>query len=234
MQNKGIIERSKGSLFPQLAIIVYTADRRAPNCEGGYLEMHTIDVNGRMREGVPLSRKCITDIARNFSDTEGRQPHGAMPSNLLWCDSRAGAERYVWYNPPRKRMLYFVPKLGIENGEYHVPGVVYDVHNGSMDIYAYKGQKPSERSELFKGPFFNVTDGDVCLGSSSLKYPDHPTFTQLLEFWENLFWLTEFSHLGGSQNPTKNNLVMVTKNSVDRFDEKELLSMNMKLNNLLK
>jgi hypothetical protein len=42
-------------------------------------------------------------------------------------------------------------------------------------------------------------------------------------YWEKKFWLSEFSHLGGSTNPTKNNLVAVTKNMTGSFDYNELL-----------
>jgi hypothetical protein len=53
-------------------------------------------------------------------------------------------------------------------------------------------------------------------------------------YWEKMFWLTEFTHLGGSHNPTKNNLVNVTKLSKERFDYEELIEMKVTLKNLLK
>ena len=50
------------------------------------------------------------------------------------------------------------------------------------------------------------------------------------------FWLTEFSHLGGNGNPTKSNLVLVTKAARDRdFNLDELKQLNnMKLKDILK
>ncbi|GAB6010437.1 PRTRC system protein B, partial [Dysgonomonas reticulitermitis] len=56
--------------------------------------------------------------------------------------------------------------------------------------------------------------------------------------WEKKFWLSEFSHLGGDSNPTKNNLVTVTKNMTDSFDYSELIPFGKKgkiltLNDLL-
>ena len=48
------------------------------------------------------------------------------------------------------------------------------------------------------------------------------------------FWLSEFSHLGGSRNPTGSNLVSVTEKArANPFDENELKPMNKQLKDLL-
>ena len=57
----------------------------------------------------------------------------------------------------------------------------------------------------------------------------------LLQYWEKKFWLTEFSHLGGDGNPTRSNLVLVTKAARDmpfNLDELKPLN-NMKLKDIL-
>jgi len=113
-----------------------------------------------------------------------------------------------------------------------VPGIVYAASGERLDVYAFKGQKPEDK--LYKAPFFNTTDGSVCLGSSRIEYPQNPSFHGILDYWEKMFWLTEFTHLGGSHNPTKNNLVHVTKQSKENFDEEELIEMKITLKNLLK
>ena len=81
-----------------------------------------------------------------------------------------------------------------------------------------------------------VTGSSVCLGSARIEKPRDPTYANLLEYWERKFWLTEFSHLGGSGNPTKSNLVLVTKAARDRdFNLDELKPLNnMKLKDILK
>ena len=62
------------------------------------------------------------------------------------------------------------------------------------------------------------------------------SYENLLEYWEKKFWLTEFSHLGGGGNPTKSNLVLVTKAAKDKpFDLEELKPLrNLKLKDILK
>lgn len=228
-----IIEISEDYYVPRMAIIVYNSVRGGDDGSDFYLESHSIDTKGRLLEGVPLTEECISEIASNFSVEQINLPHGAVPENMLYCDIRIGHEKFVWYNPPQKRMMYFVQNLGIENREYCVPGVIYSVESGDLHVYAYKGNKPKLKSILFKPPFFNVTDGKVCLGSGKLDYPLSPSFLDVMNYWEKRFWLTEFSHLGGSSNPTNNNLVVVTKASVDKFDYKELLPMDKRVKELL-
>ena len=67
-----------------------------------------------MGEGHPVTVEFMNELVRNYSETYSGTPHGRLPSNLLYADTRKGSERYVWYNPPGKRMMYFVGGLGIE------------------------------------------------------------------------------------------------------------------------
>ena len=89
---------------------------------------------------------------------------------------------------------------------------------------------------LYAAPLFNVTGSSVCLGSARIEKPRNLTYANLLEYWEKKFWLTEFTHLGGNGNPTKSNLVLVTKAARDRdFNLDELKPLNnMKLKDILK
>jgi hypothetical protein len=136
-------------------------------------------------------------------------------------------------------MMFFSRSLNIEDREYHLPGIIYDTDGEHLDIYAFKEEKPEAESILYKAPLFNVTDQKVCLGSAKLNFPDNPTFERYMLYWEKKFWLSEFSHLGGSSNPTQSNLVAVTKNSVESFDRNELIPFEkngkeLTLNDLLK
>ena len=73
-------------------------------------------------------------------------------------------------------------------------------------------------------------------GSLSNTYtpPENMTFSKLLEHWEKRFWLSEFSHLGGSRNPTESNLVSVTEKArTNPFDYNELKPMDRQLKDLL-
>lgn len=203
----------------EMALVVYKNSQTG----GFYIESHRINEQGRMLAGHPLTLRCITELVESFSAGQGNTPHGAVPENLLYSDTRKGRERYVWYDPPRKRMMFFSRSLNIEDREYHLPGIIYDTDGEHLDVYAFKEEKPEAASILYKAPLFNVTGQKVCLGNAKLNFPDNPTFERYMLYWEKKFWLSEFSHLGGSANPTKSNLVAVTKNSVESFDSNELI-----------
>lgn len=199
-----------------------------------FLELRPIDARGRMREAMPVTMDFMNQLATSFSEAQSGVPHGVVPQNLLYADTRRGSERYVWYNPPRKRMMYFTKGLHIENGEYNLPGIIYAATHDKLDVYAYKGNTPTEKTKLYEAPFFNVTHGNVCLGNGQLDKPVAPTYEQLFDYWERRFFLTEFSHLGSSGNPTRTNLVLVTKAAREcPFDLKELKPLNKTLNTLL-
>jgi PRTRC genetic system protein B len=204
---------------PEMALVVYKNDKTGSL----YIESHRINEKGRMLAGSPLTLNCITELVESFSVEQGNIPHGRIPETMLYSDTRKGHERYVWYNPPGKRMMFFSKNLNIEDCECRLPGIIYDTDGEHIDIYAFTEEKPEAESILYKAPLFNVTGQKVCLGNAKINFPDNPTFDDCIAYWEKKFWLTEFSHLGGNTNPTKNNLVMVTKNSKKSFDHNELI-----------
>ena len=225
MENNELTNAIHATLCPRAVLIAYTY-------AGGnkyFLEQRSIDARGRMGEGHPVTVEFMNGLVRDYSETYSGTPHGRLPSNLLYADTRKGSERYVWYNPPGKR-------IGIENAEYHLPGIIYEAGDTRLDVYAYKEDRPGMETALYAAPLFNVTGSSVCLGSARIEKPRELTYANLLEYWEKKFWLTEFSHLGGYGNPTKSNLVLVTKAARDRpFDLKELKPLkNMKLKDILK
>ena len=215
-------------LTPKMAIIVYNS-----NDNHYYLEEREIR-EGRMCAGIPLTEKKIADIIDTLAKYDGVElVHGRIPECLLYADSRAGHEKYVWYRKPEKHRLYFSKNLGIEDGEMWVPGLVWVLKNGKLSMYAYKGRKPGK---LYCAPFFNVYPDYVCLGSAKAEAPKEMTYEAIIAYYEELFWNSAFSHLGGG-NPVKGNLSMITKNCIKtgcRFPEEELVPVKVKLEDLLK
>lgn len=225
-----ILEGTEKDFQPQMALILYGTESDDGN-DSYYVEAHRIR-HGKMGAGSPISKECISDIASSFSCEHSITPFGKIPRNLLYVDDRLGHQKYIWYNPPQKRYIFFASSLSIPSAEYHIPGILYVASAEKLNIYAFKGQKPEDK--LFKAPFFNTTDGAVCLGSAKIEYPNNPSYADIIDYWEKMFWLTEFTHLGGSSNPTKHNLVNVTKQSKENFDYSELIEMKITLKNLLK
>lgn len=232
MNANELTQQIHATLYPRAVLIAYTSE----SDKQYFLEMRAIDRMGKMSEGVPVTVEFMNELVRNYSETHSSTLHGQIPSNMLWCDPRKGSEKYIWYNHPRKRMMYFKDALKIENAEYNLPGVIYEAYDGGLNIYAYKDKELTGKTDLYAAPFFNVTGASVCLGSAKIEKPKDLTYDRLLEYWEKKFWLTEFSHLGGHGNPTKSNLVLVTKAAKDKpFNIEELKPLkNLKLKDILR
>lgn len=228
------LTRKINSLFlPVAALIAYKGE--LDRSESYFLELRPIDEKGNMCEAIPVTMDFMNEIAANYSGAHTDVPHGVIPQNMLYADTRLGCERYIWYNPPRRRMMFFRETLNLENAEYNVPGIIYEVQGENLKVYAFKEAVPTERTTLFQAPFFNVTGASVCLGNGVLEKPSSPTYEQMLDYWERRFWLTEFSHLGGAGNPTRSNLVLVTKAAREApFDLQELKPMKVNLKTLLR
>lgn len=213
LETNELTRKLRTLLHPQAALIAYAEENDCHTLYDNsyFIEVRDIDESGMMGEGRPVTVEFMTELVRGYSERHSATPYGKMPPNLLWSDPRKGSERYIWYNPPRKRMMFFKEALKIENAEYHLPGIVYAAGESHLNVYAYKDGELTEKTELYAAPFFNVTGASVCLGSANIEKPKDLTYEKLLEYWEKKFWLTEFSHLGANGNPTRSNLVLVTK-----------------------
>ena len=224
----------QGIMIPQAALIAYELQNEVCTKTSYYLELRPIDGKGRMRAAVPVTYEFMNALTESFSVEMNGIPHGRIPENLLWCDTRKGNERYIWYNPPARRRMFFHRQLNLAGGEFNLPGIIYEAGREKLDVFAFKGEKTEDETELYLAPYFNVTRTSVCLGSSRIVKPENPSFHELLEYWERLFWMSEFSHLGSNGNPTLSNLVLVTENARNKpFDLDELKPMNKKLKDIL-
>lgn len=231
-----LTQELKAKMIPKAALVAYALDDDSHSRTNNYfVEMRPIGGDGTMGAAIPVSFDFMNALAAGFTENYSDICYGLLPETMLYADTRVGREKYIWYNPPGRRMMYFGRNLAIDDDEYNVPGVVYVVTKDSMNIYAFKGKRPTPDSELFNAPFFNVTGSSVCLGSAKIEKPAKPTYIEVIEYWEKRFWLTEFTHLGGGTNPTKHNLVLVTKAAQDAgFSYDELKKANRKLKDILK
>lgn len=221
-------------MHPRAVLVAYECETTDYSTPRSYLELRPVNEKGRMGAGIPVTYEFMNSLVESYTESMSGIPHGRIPGNMLLCDSRKGRERYIWYNPPQKRKMYFQDGLHITDGTFNVPGVIYVVERECMDIHAFKGAIPEERTELYLAPFFNVTGANVCLGSSSLKKPQDMDFLEFQEYWEKRFWMSEFSHLGSDRNPTRSNLVSVTEHARNNpFDYSELQQSGKKLKDIL-
>ena len=155
-------------MVPKAAIIAYKYEDRRNSDTRYFIELRPIGKSGQMGAGIPVTYEFMNTLLESYTEEMSGIPAGRAPENMLACNPRKGQEEYIWYNPPRKRQMFFHKNLNIQDGMFNLPGIVYHVRNGSMDVFAFKGKRPVETTPLFRAPFFNVTGSSVCLGSSSL------------------------------------------------------------------
>lgn len=207
---------------PKMAVVVYECNDTSKDV---YLERRDI-INGTMGAGIPMTKKCLIDIMNAIALDNDRSDfgvHGIIPNNLLYADCTPGRMKLVWYNPPQIRQLYFNRDLGIADGKMCVPGLLYIASECSLKLYAFKGRKP--KMKLYRAPFMNVSDQSVCLGNAKVQRPTNVTYTNLIAYWEEMFWRSEFSHILG-ENPIDGNLSTLTKHLIEtgeRFPNEVLL-----------
>jgi len=192
----------------QLVIVAYGSDG---SMKDAYLESHQVDEQGRILEGKPLKHETIAAIVDVFFDDRQNQVDfsGMLPANLLLFDRQPGGKyKMIWHRPAERRQLYFASALHLESGEAWVPSLLYSTDGKSLSVFALPGDaRPAEATKLYRAPFHNISaDGGVCLGSANVKKPPAKTYENMMKYWEDMFWLSEFSHLNGSTNPTKTNI----------------------------
>lgn len=198
------------SYSPEVAIVVYK-DRHADDF---YLESHTFNSAGGLMEGKPLKQETIAGMVDVFFDERKNmlRVSGLMPDNLLSFEHLPGGQyKMIWHRPAEIRVMHFAKQLKLQTAKTWVPPVVYVSNRGDLYVYSKKiSGRPDIKTALFRAPFHNVADdGKVCLGSAKVKKPGVTTYESLMKYWEDLFWLSEFTHLNGASNPTKTDLQKV-------------------------
>ena len=227
----------KSRLEPTDAIIFYKPTVKVGEKEGAFVEYRPIE-EGNLGAGQPLEVDTLTKMMRTVSKYVARNTtlvsmHGIVPPNLIYTNTSMESHKLVWWRKPEKRMMYFSKSLGIPDGEIEIPGIVYMAAGRRLSVFAFKGNKPKDT--LYQGPFFNVyNDGSVCLGSARVPKPKDNTFENWMEYWEKMFWMSEFAAIIEG-NPIKKNLALVTKECIENkkpFPTSTLIKSSKTLNSL--
>lgn len=187
----------KGKFTPTLLIACYEA-------EGGdvrhYLESHEIGPAGEVMEGKPLKTSTIHGMVDVFSTKyqEEKRIGGAIPPCLLAYVPDSSGYTLAWHRPAEQRTLWFAKNLHIPSGPAMVPPMLYIAKKSSLSVWALRSntRPTAEKLKVYDAPFHNVSAGAVCLGSAKAK-ADGSTFTGTIQYWEDMFWNSEFSHING-------------------------------------
>lgn len=230
-----IMEEDFQEFVPEAALIYF----KPLNSLNGapYLELRHILKDGSMGAANPVTKKFIQDMLAGFSKEYNNTPHGQIPSNLLYSDTRTGKEILIWYNPPRRRTRFFAETLHLEDGMYHVPGTLYAVKENTLRVFCFSGKKPKNDEVLLGVPYFNIyQNGSVCMGTAKPKIKDNPTFQDVMQAWEDAFWNSIDVHTNGSPSTVGNLTDVILKYKDKPFDTKELVKRkdNLTINQLIR
>ncbi len=176
-----ILEQSAEISRPVIALVAYRN-----SASEYYIETHDIDEKGQLLEGVPLSKECISDLVSGFSLEQSHMPFGKIPANLLYVDNRTGHEKYIWYNPPGQRMMYFTKDLNLENAMYYIPGVIH--HSQSCPSTFWLLQTDCFSSGCYALPdgriqSSRISSPNITAGHYNPVIPDNPDWHSPDKHW---------------------------------------------------
>lgn len=226
-----LIDQFNTEYKPKVAIIVFQEGQDYGS--NYYLESHTINESGQLMEGKPLAQETIEDMVNVFH--KNRQSvvkvTGMIPENLLHFEFLSGGNyNMTWYRPAEVKVLHHAAALKIPTAEAWVPAMLYKTNGKNLSVYALgTNKRPVENTKLFYAPYFNVSDGGVCLGNAKVKKPAKWTYEAMMKYWEDLFWLSEFTHVNGKERVKSGDLTAVwtrlikSKKKLKWSDIKELV-----------
>lgn len=223
---------------PRMALVVYTCDR---GYDSYYIESRPI-IDGNMGAGAPLSEKTYNAIIEGLGDKQKKKKEnalsigGAVPEGLIYFNYEPNHLKLIWHRPAELRGMNFSEGLHIPDGPAMVPPMLYVADNGTLKVFALKDNKrPSEKTKLYIPPFHNCSSsGSVCLGSAKAKFPEKLEFTKLIEYYEKLFWGSNFTHNGAAEAAGNLNLIWKSQiaNPSQKFNLKLLKPSGIKFQSL--
>lgn len=200
----GITEEITEKLQPKMCLIIYKSNR-----DNYYIEAHNIDEKG-MGAAYPLTEDTLSDVV-NYFHNHKKETYlkGAIPENMLYCNWGESNRIMVWKEPAQERMMYFSNDLGIPNGKAHQPQLIFKIQDYSLYVYV------EDCGLFFRAPYHNVdAEGYVCLGSAKSKKSLPKTYQGVIDYYSNLFWNSEFSHISGNDSPIGGNLNSYWKDAI--------------------
>lgn len=116
-----------------------------------------------------------------------------IPSNVLRYSTD---ERYIaWHTPAQeKKLLFKIDKVGIKDGNYWVPDMLWILNNSGLTVLALAKKPDSLDEKVYNPPFFNVAvTGSVCMGDAKFKTKS-AYYDDVMAKVEHAFWNSYFTH----------------------------------------
>lgn len=198
-QIKFELQSSTAPAVARKAILLYETVTHGYRPETSYATMHDIEnvgtkarPNFQIMPGAPISSDSLLRSLGSLSEKYVLNAEW-LPENVLSFSPM----HLVWWSPAADRRVFFRNKeLGNRSAIVPHPPLLHLVVRGSWYIFAMRDNKrPTQETELFHAPYFNVwDDGKICVGSANI--PEQLT-TALIPQWEAAFFDSAFTHTNG-------------------------------------
>jgi PRTRC genetic system protein B len=174
-------------LTPNLILLFYKSQNHS------YIESHEVKEN-KILAGRPLTKKVLMAMMQECSSSMYKQMgfKGIVPVNFMYYNMNPVIPHLIWKVPASKRKLFFSKDMNIPSGVAEVPNLIFEVDNGSFNVFAYK-EYVKENTQLYLAPFQNVSsNGTVCTGDVKIK-DSFDYIEQMMAHYEDVFFRSEFS-----------------------------------------
>lgn len=158
---------------------------------------NTKQPNYQIMPGTPVTKRALISALGNLAN-EFQPKIEFVPENVI----SHSQVHLMWWMPAGQRSVFFNCEGIAKRGSVAPnPALVFLVYGKNWFVFALKkNQRPTENTELFHAPYFNVYDtGLICAGSA-----DTPNGTEIATMakWEQAFFGSKFTHINGSVRRT--------------------------------
>ncbi|SEC67903.1 PRTRC system protein B [Tenacibaculum sp. MAR_2009_124] len=221
--------RERDNLIPTFAIIGYISDK-----QNNLVTYHTIQKD-KLSSGEPLTKETANGI---FGALKAElQPYsfkGIIPRNVLHFNMKVNLE-LTWICNPKVKKLYFAEDTDIKSKSYPIPKLIFRLIGKTISVFAIKSNDPiNENTQVYFSPFLNVdNNGNVCMGDTSLNYQNFEHYEEIMQFIENQFFCSMFTHIHNS-NMLNKNVVLAYKEHENKkkFNEQLLVESPFKIHHI--
>ena len=143
-----------------------------------------------------ISKSFIRNMYQNICGNNAKTS-SFIPENLLYL----GSDRMLWWNGYHEKYIFKTENHGkitfsIKNATFLF---VYGPKIG-FHVYLVKGTKrPSENTKIFDFPIYNVSDGEICLGTTKVPEFDSKDLNGFIEKMTEAFFFSKFTNEGSNE-----------------------------------
>src|SRR5690606_20538744 len=155
-----------------------------------------------------------------------------IPNNVVRYNAETGS--IVWFTEPTNQYLYFSTSLGIKDGSYPVPYLLWKYSDNTISVWALKEEPKSIKDKLYNAPFLNVfNSGKVCMGNVKINDSNYQ-FDSLMENCMKAFWNSTFTHTNHN-NLVQGSIISLYEEilSKDKFPNVWLTESDQKLKDII-